>query len=261
MNAHSIATRTAFYLLIAIYLVMWAGGIGSHLLRGAPPTNASWASPLFLFLSGLIVFVTTAKNDWWKLLVIGLLGLTAEAVGVQSGFLFGVYRYTSVLQPQLLGVPVVMACAWFVLVAYLRQMLQPFRLPAWLDVLVAGAWMTAIDLVIDPLAAGQLGYWRWEQAGDYYGIPARNFAGWFVVSLVIFTAVRKPWRLNAAAIYLGLSMVVFFTAISFAHNLMLAFGIGLGLCATHFIVAQVARSGGRLINPATSGAHLSKQLL
>ncbi len=80
-------------------------------------------------------------------------------------------------------------------VTYVRQMLMNLRLSAWLEALIAASWMTAIDLVIDPLAANQLGYWRWVKSSAYYGIPLHNFAGWFVVSLIIFSpsvAVARP---------------------------------------------------------------------
>jgi putative membrane protein len=228
--------QKAFYFLVMIYLLMWAGAVGSHLLTGQPPTDAVWASPLFLLLAGLIVFISTDKRDWWKLALAGLIGLTSEVVGVRFGFLFGEYYYTEILQPQIFGAPVVMACAWLALIAYLRQMLQPAGLPGWIELILAALWMTAIDLVIDPLAAGQLGYWRWRENGIYYGIPAHNFVGWFVVSLIIFSAVRKPWRANSVARYIGLSLVIFFTAISFAHGLKLAGGVGVGLCLVHLIV-------------------------
>jgi Carotenoid biosynthesis protein len=56
------------------------------------------------------------------------------------------------------------------------------------------AWMTAIDLLIDRLAAVALGYWRGAAPGAYYGIPARNFLGWFIVSLLIFAMVRGGHR-------------------------------------------------------------------
>ena len=229
--------KKAFFILVAAYLLMWAGGIGSHLLTGKPPTEAAWASPLFLLLAGLIVFISTDRRDWRKLMMAGFIGLVAEALGVQFGFLFSPYQYTGVLQPQLLGAPLVMACAWFVLIAYIRQMVQGTGLPRWIEITLSAAWMTAIDLVIDPLAAGELGYWRWQQAGIYYGVPAHNFAGWFIVSLVIFMSVRKDWQPNQAAKYVGLSIVIFFTAISFAYGLVLAGSIGLALVLIHTVAA------------------------
>lgn len=92
------------------------------------------------------------------LFTVGTLGIVIEAIGVHFGIPFGRYEYTSVLQPQLIGVPQVMAVAWIALVAYVKTMLAVFRLPPWLEALLAGAWVTAIDLVIDPLAADNFNY-------------------------------------------------------------------------------------------------------
>ena len=32
------------------------------------------------------------------------------------------------------------------------------------------------------------GYWRWPGGGRYEGVPASNFAGWFLTSLGVFGA-------------------------------------------------------------------------
>ena len=32
------------------------------------------------------------------------------------------------------------------------------------------------------------GYWTWERPGVYEGIPASNYAGWLLTSLVVFAA-------------------------------------------------------------------------
>lgn len=242
-----------FGLLVLVYSFMWVGGMASYLLLGQPPTTQTWASPLFLLLAGMLVLFSTPRADWWKLAIIGLLGLGAEAIGVQSGLLFSPYQYTDVLQPQLLGVPVVMACAWVVLIAYIRQMLQPYRLSVWLDVILASLWMTTIDLVIDPLAANQLGYWRWERTGVYYGIPWHNFIGWFVTSLVIFAIVQKAWRPNLMAQRIGLSMVIFFTVIALAFKLTLACGVGAGLLVLHFVIVQLAARSNSFHNHLIAG--------
>ena len=154
--------------------------MGHYALIGGPPLDAPWAASVFLLLAGVIVAVTSAQRDLPGLVVAATLGFIAEIVGVHYGFIFSPYNYTSVLQPQLLGVPLVMLSAWMVLVAYVRQMLGGLKLSVWLEAVLSAAWMTAIDLVIDPLAANQLGYWRWVKSGIYYGIPLHNFIGWFV---------------------------------------------------------------------------------
>src|SRR5262249_41115114 len=155
-------------------------------LFGAPPAETRWAAPVFLTLAALITIATTAKANLAALLVVALAGFGAEALGVHYHVPFGEYVYTATLQPQLFGVPLVMMSAWMVLFAYVRQVTLDLLLPVWLEVFIAALWMTAIDLVIDPLAAGLLDYWRWVEKGSYYGVPVRNFLGWFVVSLPLF---------------------------------------------------------------------------
>jgi putative membrane protein len=191
------------------------------------------------------VLVPAERAERAKLLAVGVLGFAAEALGVHSGFPFGRYEYTNVLQPQIIGVPLVMAAAWIVLAAYVKAMLKSFRLAAWLETMIASMWMTVIDLVIDPLAAGDLKYWRWIDAGAYYGIPTQNFLGWFVVSWLIFSAL-KPFNANSGqpnrwASSIGLSILLFFTFIALAHHLWLVTSIGVGLCLVHLVIGRRAK--------------------
>jgi putative membrane protein len=227
--------------LAAAYVVMWIGGVAHYAWYGEPPMDAPWAASVFLLLAGLLVVFTSGKRDLIGLFVAAALGFVAEILGVRYGFVFGPYRYTQVLQPQLFDTPLVMMCAWMVLVAYCRQMLMSWKLPLWIEAALAALWMMAIDLVIDPLAANQLGYWRWAGSGAYYGIPPRNFAGWFVVSLIIFIAVKGAARQNVWAEYVGLSIVLFFTSIAFSFGMWLAGGVGLTLCLAHFAMIVYGR--------------------
>ncbi len=228
-------------ILACCYLILWLGGVGSHLVFGRTPADALWAATAFLSLAGLLVVLTANRVHRITLLVVGVVGFAAEAIGVHSGFPFGRYEYTAVLQPQLIGVPLVMAAAWMVLVAYIKTMLASFGLTIWLEALIASAWMVAIDLVIDPLAAGELNYWRWLESGSYYGIPLQNFIGWFAVSFIIFALLKlnqkAAWQSNAWTVSIGLSILLFFTFIALAHHLMLIAAIGFGLCLLHLAIA------------------------
>ena len=47
--------------------------------------------------------------------------------------------------------------------------------------LAAGA-LTAWDVFLDPRMVRE-GYWTWPGGGRYEGVPASNFAGWFVTGL------------------------------------------------------------------------------
>jgi bisanhydrobacterioruberin hydratase len=99
--------------------------------------------------------------------------------------------------------------------------------------------MVAIDLLIDPLAANSLGYWRWIETGAYYGVPARNFLGWFLVSFMIFGIVRQHPQSDLWARSVGLSILLFFTVIALAYQLALAAGVGLALSLVHLALAVI----------------------
>jgi putative membrane protein len=223
--------------LACAYVTMWIGGVGSHILYGGPPADARWAAPAFLLLAGLIALVTASPANLGGLLAAAGAGFIAEYIGVSYGFLFGRYVYTVTLQPLLLGAPLVMASAWMILFAYVKQMLLPFKLSRPVEALVSGVWMVAMDLLIDPLAANKLGYWRWIDAGAYYGVPARNFLGWFVVSVMIFGIIRQRPQPDSWARSLGLSILLFFTIIAIAYQLALAAGAGLALSLIHLALA------------------------
>lgn len=225
--------RAGFGALIAFYLLMWGGGVFSYVFLGGPPQDARWTAGAFLALAGAIIAVSASRKDLLMLVVGALIGFVSEFVGVHFGFLFSPYRYTDVLQPQAAGVPLPMIAAWLVLLAYVRQMLGGVRLPAWGEILLGATWMTAIDLLIDPLAANQLGYWVWEQGGIYYGIPWRNFLGWFIVSAIIFAVMGRRVEINIRARIVGVSVILFFTIIALAYKLVLAGAVGALLCVVH----------------------------
>jgi bisanhydrobacterioruberin hydratase len=225
--------------LAGAYVALWVGGVSAHVLQGGPPTDAQWAAPVFLFLAGLIVLVAASPANLGGLLAAAGIGFIAEYFGVSYGFLFGRYVYTGTLQPLLLGVPLVMACAWMILFAYVKQMLLPFKLSKLTEMTISGVWMVAIDLLIDPLAANRLGYWRWIETGAYYGVPARNFLGWFLVSFMIFGIVRQHPQSDLWARSVGLSILLFFTVIALAYQLALAAGVGLVLSLVHLALAVI----------------------
>lgn len=230
--------------LVLVYVLLWAGGIGSYTVLGQPPAHMRWAGPVFMALAaGLGLWFSTWRYRL-ALACAGLLGFLAEISGVWTGFPFGRYEYTQAFAPLLFRVPLVMVCAWAVLAGYLDALLRPV-VPRPLGLAIAGALgLTAIDLVLDPVAAGPMNLWKWETAGYYYGIPLTNFAGWFGVGLAVFgvllaTGRREPVSPKLRSI--GLSMVLFFTVIAFAQGLFVAGCWGLALCLAHAWLVRAAR--------------------
>lgn len=142
---------------------------------------------------GILLFEVLAP---WRAAVavvgIPLFGWAIEFIGSRTGFPFGGYHYTEVLQPQIRRVPVVIPMAWLMMIP-----------PAWAiggllagpqssiaAALLAGLAFMAWDLFLDPQMVSW-NFWRWPDGGVYLGIPVVNFVGWFaagtVVSLLFYT--------------------------------------------------------------------------
>lgn len=232
MNWH----KATIGVLATLFFFMLAGAIGTHLLlRRAPLDGVGSAS--FLFVAGGLVFFSAPRTARVRMLVIGLLGYLSEVIGVRYGWLYGRYVYTDVLAPNVLGVPVAMISAWFILISYVRQLLIGVSLAGWWEVLVGSLWMTAIDLLLDPIAAHPFNFWQWQEPGIYYGIPGRNFLGWLIVSAVIFSVdkllFRIKWERSGWQQIAGLGIIVLYTSSAFGYGYSIAGLMGLFLLLLH----------------------------
>jgi uncharacterized membrane protein len=235
MNWHELSIKS----LTLLYYTMLVGAIYSHLVNGKAPLNG-FASAGFLFVAGGLVLLNSAPQDRMRLCLAAVLGFIAEVFGVRYGWLFGNYYYTEILAPNLFGVPLAMGCAWLLLVGYIQNMLAPFKLSKIASIIFLGGWMTVIDLLIDPLAAHEFGYWTWLEQGIYYGIPFRNFVGWFIVSglialtdILIFSRSFLPSR---AIQNLGFGVIVLYTVCAFGYHLQMAGMVGIVLMILHWVL-------------------------
>ncbi len=139
-------------------------------------------------------------------LTVVALGWAVEYLGSQTGFPFGHYDYTSRLQPQVGGVPLLIPLAWLMMLPpswAVASWIAPVPgedkqgLKGWfLFALVASLAMTAWDLFLDPQMVAW-GFWVWEQPSGYFGVPWINFLGWMLVTFGM-TLVVRPRHLPAA---------------------------------------------------------------
>jgi putative membrane protein len=135
-----------------------------------------------------------------------------EYMGSTTGFPFGAYHYTDLLQPQLGGVPVIIPLAWLMMLPCAwavglrvcelritnydfshrystsspRHLVTLSKHPwAFIEfVLVSAAAFTAWDFFLDPQMVAW-GYWVWTPPGGYFGIPWVNFVGWYGAAALI----------------------------------------------------------------------------
>lgn len=128
--------------------------------------------------------------------VSAVFGLAIELLGHTTDIPFGPYDYTDSLQPQILGVPVIVPLAW-AMMAYPCLLLARFVTTRWV-VPMAAVGLTTWDFFLDPQMVGE-GYWTWASPEPALpgipGIPAQNYLGWLLVALAIMALLdRLPRR-------------------------------------------------------------------
>jgi putative membrane protein len=176
----------------------------------------SWEATVKAITAGVLVQVCVVMVVLWKSwgsvktvrvsALVFLLGWAAEAIGSHSGYPFGDYAYTDTLQPQILGVPLLIPLAWMMMlppswgVASAISSRFEQRWQTAVFILLSAAAMTAWDLFLDPQMVAW-GLWAWASPAGFFGIPWSNYLGWLLVSAVI-TAIIRPNQLPIAALLL-----------------------------------------------------------
>jgi putative membrane protein len=109
------------------------------------------------------------------------------------------------LQPQLLGaVPIPITCAWVMVAIGAWQLATTDHRPptanhrSVFSVVGAATLVLLLDLQIETVATKINPYWAWLDTGPYYGVPAANFAAWWLVglgmTLVVAYILRRETR-------------------------------------------------------------------
>ena len=192
--------------MIGTPIVLWTLGDG---VFSAISTLGVLAQALAALLA-----VRIGKSTRWiagAFLVVGVGAWGAEAVGASTGFPFGNYHYTDLLQPQVGGVPLLIPLAWWMMLAPSWGVAGAILLP-WQQRLgrgyplafaaLAGAVMAAWDLYLDPQMVSR-GLWVWDQPSGYFGIPWVNYGGWWLVAALLTLAIRPTGlpRIRLIVIY------------------------------------------------------------
>ena len=184
---------------------------------------------LGIYVLGYVVsFATALMNKKFRHLLIipatgFAIGLMTEIVGVNTGIPFGKYEYVSLGGPRVLGVPLDVPMMWG-LYAYLMYFIASSivtrrgRVGAVLRVVYASLLMVVLDLAMDPFMISEVHAWIWLDGWGpkWFGVPASNFIGWFIVSFAIFIihelAAGKSSTPKATALIVPYTCLVMFFA-------------------------------------------------
>lgn len=148
--------------------------------------------PLFSYLSTALLAIgvfgavkALIGNKAFVLAIVTIVfGVAIELLGTRTGVPFGDYTY-SAPGPTIFGVPILVILGWwaFTIVAIAAA---PDRGIRWLAPLFLVAW----DLGLDPLMVHQ-GFWQFDPAGKYFGVPISNFMGWYVAGVILVSILLR----------------------------------------------------------------------
>ena len=175
------------WLLVMIFVPIanWVWGEAA-MLRLVSVGVVAQATAVLSILIGAWGWRETAKTA----VIVALLTYAVEFIGSRTGYPFGRYHYTDLLQPQIGHVPLLIPLAWLMMLPCAWAVASHFS--TWHFALFSALALTAWDLMLDPQMVGW-GLWVWQQPGGYFGIPWLNFGGWVLTAVLLTTLLRpKP---------------------------------------------------------------------
>ena len=117
-------------------------------------------------------------------------GLLVEILGVNTGMIFGKYYYGNVLNPKILGTPLIIGLNWLFLVYVSTSIIDDLTINSIAKVFLASIIMVIYDVILEQVA-GNLDMWYWYTDN----IPLKNYISWFVIA-VIFVSIIKFFKIE-----------------------------------------------------------------
>ena len=197
-------------LAIAILLLLYIVGIGALWFDVHP--DFILLTPVNLLISlGLMLWRHPAKDRalWIFVGICYIAGFVVEMAGVQTGLIFGEYKYGKVLGLKLWGTPLLIGVNWVMLVYASAVVVDRLweKMPLLPRIALAAAIMVALDVLIEPVAVA-FGFWSWERGI----IPLQNYVAWYVLAFALIALFYKlKGRVfNKAALALLVLQFLFF---------------------------------------------------
>jgi putative membrane protein len=137
-----------------------------------------------------------------------LVSFTVEAIGVNTGQIFGQYKYGRTLGIKLFNTPLVIGINWLILTYSTALLVKDIKFGIFGNALLAAFMLVALDVLIEPVAI-RTGMWSWVDNK----IPIQNYAAWFCLSYIFVLALlaSKAKLRNEFAPYVFVIQLAFFS--------------------------------------------------
>lgn len=204
-----ILTKRQNILLLILIVFYSVGVIGLYTSFRASFLTLTPFNLLLSFACLYLSFKDLSLKKHVDFFLIALAGYVIEWIGIHTSYLFGNYQYGSVLGFKFDGVPLIIGLNWVLLTFGASAIVNKWKIPLLLKALVAGALMTALDWLIEPVAV-KSGFWWWENGS----IPVYNYICWMIFSTLFCYWVLKRKTVETNKVSIGLfGIIVLFFAI------------------------------------------------
>lgn len=200
----------------AIFLVFsFLSGVQAHLLPSVYPLTRHITDVLLLVVCVPLLYFCYARHRdqrfWWWCGITYLATFFIEVLGVATGSIFGAYTYGPTMWMQWLGVPLVIALNWTLLILAMNQIASHWgKASATLTALLAALLIMIYDYFIEPVAIA-LDYWHWAAID----VPLQNYLAWGIIAFLF------SWALNYFKIRYQHPLLVVYAAAQLVFFLLL----------------------------------------
>lgn len=167
--------------------------------------------------TGLVLFIFylfIASLLWtnpFAFLSVSIFTLLLEALGLYAGIPFGHYQYgPSLGAPSILGVPLFIPLAWFILISAASQITSKWYLSALLIVF--------IDIILEIFAVAT-GLWTWPGHTGPLTAPIQNYLTWGIVASIGYFFIPKNDKLKSASYSIIILLLTYMILVSVIYML------------------------------------------
>ena len=180
--------------------------VGLFLLGGEWRGQLVVLTPLnLLLLAGLYLYASEQQTVKWAYYLPIFLCFIIELIGTNTGFPFGAYSYGTAIGPGIMGTPFMIGILWWVLIRSFYDLTGVRFQSVWIRSILTGLAMTAMDVLIEPVAI-ELTYWQWEAVA----VPMENYLAWLVLSTLFARLTASGDVSNPLSIWVIVVLSVFF---------------------------------------------------
>lgn len=195
---------------IKLFLVVfYAVGVMGFLVPITKPLFIA-IIPFALLLSVFLLALYHTKFSAVQVLVFALifvLGYIVEAMGVNTGLIFGNYTYGRGLGFQLFNTPLMIGVNWLFLTYTASSIADKLCTKVGFQLILAPSIMLFYDFLLEHLAP-KMDMWSWHESI----IPIQNYVAWWFIGFVfvgLFKFFKVPTN-NPLALFLYICQYLFF---------------------------------------------------